>query len=107
MFFCDDEWHEPVASEVGGMGARACQFEFFTNAIITDATGAPFSANEMKFAAPTAYDSILYWHAAIMLRRKELDSGFLAIHRHITHWESLAVTATVSLGKPSIGAGFT
>jgi len=69
VFFSDDEWHDPVASEVGGMGAHACQLEFFTLAIITDAAGIPFTDDKMKFAAPTANDSKLYWHAFTMLRR--------------------------------------
>src|SRR6476660_8884117 len=69
------EWHEPVASEAGGIGAHACQFEFSTLAVIADAAGAPFTANKMKFAAPTAHDSKLYWHALIMRRRMGLDSG--------------------------------
>jgi len=83
VFLCDDEWHEPVASEVGGIGARARQFEFSTLAVIADAAGAPFTANKMKFAAPTAHDSKLYWHALIMLRRMGLDSGT---------WQRIAIT---------------
>ena len=66
VFLSDDEWHEPVASEVCGIGAHACQLEFFTLAIVTDAAGAPFTDNKMKFVAPTAHDSELYWHAVIM-----------------------------------------
>ena len=80
VFLCDDEWHEPVTSEVGGIGAHACQFEFFTLAVVTDAAGAPFTANKMKFAAPTAQNSKLHWHAVIMLRRKGAGFWYLAIN---------------------------
>lgn len=58
VFFCDNEGNEPIRPEVGRIGTHTYQFEFLALTVIADVAGAPFSANEMKFAAPAAHDSI-------------------------------------------------
>ena len=44
VFLSDDEWHEPVASEVGGVGAHACQLTFFADALVYGVDGRKLSS---------------------------------------------------------------